>query len=66
MVNYKNLVLKAITKRNAVADTKWPLSVENLIVFGHFEVHFGHMRVAKMVNYQKVSPKGNYKEKCLG
>ena len=27
---------------------------------------FGHMRVAKMVNSKKVSPKGNYKDTCLG
>jgi len=32
---------------------------------------FGRMRVAKMVYYksgqlQKVSPKGNYKDKCFG
>ena len=49
-----------------MADTKWPLLVENLMVLVILRSIFGHMRVARMVNYKKVSPKGNYKEKCLG
>ena len=40
MVNYKKLFLKAITKRNALAYTNQPLLVKNLMLFGHFEVHF--------------------------
>ena len=41
MINLKKeLALKAVTKRNAWADTKLPLLVKTLMVFGHFEVHF--------------------------
>ena len=39
MVNYKKSVLKAITKRNALAYTNRQLLVENLMLFSHFEVH---------------------------
>ncbi len=35
-----------------------------MIFFAILRSIFGHMRVAKMA-LQKVSPEGNYKEKCL-
>ena len=46
----QKLVLKAITKRNALAGTKCQLLVKTLMFFGNSEVHFCHMRVAEMVN----------------
>ena len=66
MVNYKKLVLKAIPKRNALAYTNRPLLVKNLMLFGLFEVHFWSYEGSENGKLQKVSPKGNYKEKCLG
>ena len=40
IANYKKSVLKAITNSNALAYTNQPLLVENLMLFGHFGVHF--------------------------
>ena len=66
MVNYKKSVLKAITKRYALAYTNRPLLVENLMLFGLLEVHFWSCEGGEKGKLQKVSPKGNYKERCLG
>ena len=66
MVNYKKLVPKEITNRNSLAGTKCPLSVENLMLLGHFEVHFSSWgRVAKMVNYRKSFQKAITKRNAL-
>ncbi len=60
MVNQKKLVLKAITKGNALADTKWQLLVENLMLSGHFEVNFWSHEGSENCKLEKVSPEGNY------
>ena len=36
------------------------------MLFGRFEVHLWSYEGSENGNLQKVSPKGNYKEKCLG
>ncbi len=66
MVNYKRSVLKAITKRYALAYTNRPRLVENLMLLGHSEVHLWSYEGSENGKLKEVSPKGNYKEKCLG
>ena len=36
------------------------------MLFGHFEVNFWSYEGSENGKLQKVSPKGNYKEKCIG
>ena len=40
--------------------------MKNLMLFGHSEVHFWSYEGSENGKLKKVSPKGNYKEKCLG
>ena len=65
MVNYKKLVLKAITKMNALAGTKLPLLVKTLMLLAILRSVFGHIRVAKMVNYRKLVLKATTKRNAL-
>ena len=62
MVNYKKIALNAITKRNCPGfhnNTIFLINVTFALIWRHFI--FGHVRVAKMVNYKKIDLKGNYK-----
>ena len=56
MVNYTLEVLKAITKRIALAGTEWQPLVENLMPFDYFEVHFLSYEGSKLCNLHKIRP----------